>query len=321
MSARTILLIAAVLLLSVGTVFVARAWLDSQRVEVVTAPEPKKEEPTRVLVAELDLPAGTFIKEEHLRWQVWPDAGVPETYFIKKKTTPEDLYGAVVRRGLVAGEPITRPRIIKPGDRGFMAAVLTPGYRAMSINIGAAAGVAGLVFPGDRVDIILTHSVVRQGDGERRASETILENVRVLALDRRVNDETGEAMLAKTATMELTPKQVELLTVATDLGRLSLSLRSLAKDEEELERLSQGGDPLKEPEPSLAKTYSWDSEASVLVRRPKGKNETVSVVRGGAVQQLSVGDLLNQMMKEANQQANTQPSGQATNPASAGTEE
>ena len=127
MSARSIMLIAAVLLLTVGTVFVARAWLDGQR-QVADPLEPIQEEATRVLVAEVALPAGTFLKEEHLRWQTWPDASIPESYFVKKQTVPEDdLHGAVVRRGVAAGEPITRPRIIKPGDRGFMAAVLTPG--------------------------------------------------------------------------------------------------------------------------------------------------------------------------------------------------
>ncbi len=305
MSARSIMLIAAVLLLTLGTVFVARAWLDGQR-QVADPLEPIQEEATRVLVAEVALPAGTFLKEEHLRWQAWPDAGIPESYIVKTQTVPEDLYGAVIRRGVAAGEPITRPRIIKPGDRGFMAAVLMPGYRAMSIKIGAASGVSGLVFPGDRVDLILTHSLKNDDGSEHRASETILKNVRVLALDRRVNDESGEAQLAKTATLELTPKQVEILTVARELGRLSLSLRSLAKDQEELEHLARTGEPLQEPEPASGKTYTWDSEASVLVRWPKSNKNTVSVVRGGSIQQTPFGDLLNQMLKQSNEQANKQ---------------
>ena len=119
MSARSIMLIAAVLLLTLGTVFVARAWLDARRTDVATPLEPKRDEVTRLLVAETALPAGTFLKEEHLRWQAWPNDGIPESYFIEKQTVPDNLYGAVVRRGVAAGEPITRPRLIKSGDRGF----------------------------------------------------------------------------------------------------------------------------------------------------------------------------------------------------------
>ena len=306
MSARSILLIAAALLLTVGTIFVARAWLDSQRAQVTAeAPAPVKEEPIRVLVAQIDLPAGTFLKEEHLRWQAWPQANIPETYFIQTTTTPDDLFGAVVRRGITAGEPITHRRIIKPGERGFLAAVLTPGYRAMSIKIGADSGVAGLVFPGDRVDIILTHGIKREGEGEHRASETILKNVRVLALDRRTDDQSGEPKLAKTVTLELTPKQVEILTVSRELGRLSLSLRALAKNEAELERLANSEDPLEEPEPTSGKTYTWDSEASILVRWPKSDANVVSVVRGGVVKQQSVGQIFDQLLKKSQEQTST----------------
>ena len=315
MSARSILLIAAALVLVVGTIFVARAWLDSQRIPMAdeVAPQPKQEE-ARVLVAELDLPAGTFLKAEHLRWQPWPGVTLPASYITEKQTTPDDLYGAVVRRGIAAGEPITRRRIIKPGDRGFMAAVLLPGYRAMSIKIGAASGVAGLVFPGDRVDLILTHSLKKEGDVDHRASETILENVRVLALDRRVNDETGQAKLAKTATLELTPKQVEVLMVAGELGRISMSLRPLAKSEEELQHLADGGEPLSEPVPTPGRTFTWDSEASILVRWPKANENVVSVVRGRSSQQTTLGDMFDQMMQMQQQQPQT--SGQTT----AGTE-
>ena len=313
MSARSIVLIAAALLLVIGTVFVARAWLDSQRQVAAPAPEPKKVEAVRVLVAEIALPAGTFLKEEHLRWQPWPsDSPIPESYLVKKTTQPVDLFGAVIRRGIAAGEPITSGRIIKPGERGFMAAVLTPGYRAMSIKIGADSGVAGLVFPGDRVDIILTHNLAKSDGSEHRASETILKNVRVLALDSRVDDETGQPKLAKTATLELTPKQVEMLSVARELGRLSLSLRALAKNEAELERLAKSGEPLEEPEPTSGKTYTWDAEASVLVRFPESDGDTVTVVRGNNTQNQSIGQAFDDLLKKMDEKVQQQQGVPAT---------
>lgn len=313
MSARSIMLIAAALLLVIGTVFVARAWLDSQRVADVPAPAPKKVEATRVLVAEVALPAGTFLKEEHLRWQPWPsDTAIPESYLIKKTTQPVDLFGAVIRRGIAAGEPITTGRIIKPGERGFMAAVLTPGYRATSIKIGADSGVAGLVFPGDRVDIILTHNLEKSDGTQHRASETVLKNVRVLALDSRVDDETGQPKLAKTATLELTPKQVEILSVSRELGRLSLSLRALAKNEAELERLAKSGEPLEEPEPTSGKTYTWDAEASVLVNFPNSEGEKVTVVRGGQTRNQSVGQAFDELLQKMDEKIQQQQGAPAT---------
>lgn len=312
MSARSIMLIAAALLLVIGTVFVARTWLDSQRQVAAPAPQPKKAPAVQVLVAEVALPAGTFLKEEHMRWQPWPtDTVIPEAYLVKKTTQPIDLFGAVIRRGIAAGEPITQGRIIKPGERGFMAAVLTPGYRAMSIKIGADSGVAGLVFPGDRVDIILTHNLSKDDGSEHRASETILKNVRVLALDSRVDDETGQPKLAKTATLELTPKQVEILSVARELGRLSLSLRALAKNQAELDRLAESGDPLQEPEPTSGKTYTWDAEASVLVRFPDSDGQKVTVVRGNNSQDQSIGQAFDELLKKMDQKVQ-QPNTPAT---------
>src|SRR3546814_17757548 len=100
------------------------------------------------------------------------------------ETKPEDLYGAVVRRGFTAGEPIVSRRVILPGDRGFLAAVLRPGFRAIAIRVNATSGVSGLVFPGDRIDLILTHSITdrtRTEPIERRGSAPLPENVRVLA--------------------------------------------------------------------------------------------------------------------------------------------
>jgi pilus assembly protein CpaB len=167
------------------------------------------------------------------------------------------------------------------------------------------------VFPGDRVDIILTHNLSKDDGSEHRASETILKNVRVLALDSRVDDETGQPKLAKTATLELTPKQVEILSVARELGRLSLSLRALAKNQAELDRLAESGDPLQEPEPTSGKTYTWDAEASVLVRFPDSDGQKVTVVRGNNSQDQSIGQAFDELLKKMDQKVQ-QPNTPAT---------
>jgi len=297
MSLRNILLIAAALLITVVTTFVARSWLESQRAQpqVVTqvAPEP---EGIKVLVAKVALPTGVFVQEEHLRWQLWPDDDVPESYLTDEEVTPENLkalYGAVVRRGFTEGEPVTLKRVIRPGERGFLAAVLRPGFRAIAIRVNATSGVSGLVFPGDRIDIILTHTISdRTGEEviERRVSETVMENVRVLAIDQTVDESSTEPNYAKNFTLEVMPKQAEMISVVRELGSLSISLRSLAKDEQELERIAEGEEPLEEPNPERGDTHTWDSEVSRLVGMRSGKNggskKVVNITRGNEVQEL-----------------------------------
>jgi len=295
MNLRSILLVVLALVLVGGTVFFAKTWLANQRARVVeTAPvAPPPKQLTEVLVAKVDLPAGTFLAEGELRWQPWPDDNIAEGYRVRRDKSQNnaetELYGAVVRRGIAAGEPITPGRVIRAGDRGFLAAVLRPGYRAVAVSVDAASGIAGLVFPGDRVDIILTHVILEPKKDkdriEHRASETVLTNVRVLALDQKVDDQSGEPRLAKTATLEVSPKQAEILAVARELGSLTLTLRALAKDKEELERMVNQEEVFQDPDPGTGETYTWDSEASMLVA-PRGaatENDEVIVVSHGSL--------------------------------------
>ncbi len=229
-----------------------------------------------ILVAKTAMPAGTFIQPDQLTWQVWPSDNVSEAYLKKGARTAEEFAGAVVRSGIAAGEPITDGRLIKTNDRGFMAAVLTPGMRAVSVQINETTGISGFIFPGDKVDVLLTQSIQETAEGgakkSRRASETILNNIRVLAVDQRVDDQKPEAKVAKTATLEVTAKQAEKLALVADLGKLSLSLRSLSADQSETV-----ADNNAEP------SFTWDTEASYLLG-PSQKPSVTSVVRGSSVE-------------------------------------
>jgi pilus assembly protein CpaB len=276
------LMIAAVI--SIGTVMGARSWMQSQLAAreqpIAAAPEPAPAQPRQmVLVAKGDLPAGQFLRPENLRWQPWPDDGIAENYITEGKGRIEDFIGAVVRNGLNNGEPIADGRVVRPGDRGFLAAVLTPGYRAMSVTVTPSSGISGFAFPGDRVDVIVTILIEFQKangaekEPDRRASETVLTNIRVLALDQRVDDQKRDIVVAKTATLEVTPKEAEILAVASEMGKLSLSLRSLAQDTDQI---------------AEANTHTWDSDAARVLRTvPKtpvaNAGRKVSVVRGSDV--------------------------------------
>ena len=202
-----------------------------------------------VLVATRALPVGTIIDAEALRYQPWPEGLVQPAYYIKgqQAVSPADLLGAVVRNEITAGQPLTQGALIKPGERGFLAAALGPGMRAVTVAVSATSGVAGFVFPGDRVDIVLTQTVEGGGDGPAlKVSETIIRNARVLATDQRMSargeDGKPEIKDVSSVTLEATPKIAEKIAVAQTIGQLSLSLRSIADNSAELERAIASGE-------------------------------------------------------------------------------
>ena len=232
-----------------------------------------------MLVAESDLPAGRFVKPQDLRWQQWPTDDVPETYVLKGQRSDAEMVGAVVRSRIAAGEPITDGSVVKPGDRGFLAAVLAPGMRAVSIPVNATSSHSGLIFPGDRVDLILTQSLMaNEGDSVRRVSETVLSNIRIIAMGGDTSDDPREGETnerAKTATFEVTPQQAEQVTLLTELGKLSLSLRSLATPAPEIAALAD------------TQTLTWDRDVSRVLR--SGRISTrLLVLRGSDAEDVQV---------------------------------
>jgi pilus assembly protein CpaB len=203
----------------------------------------------KVLVARKALPVGTIIDVESLGYQPWPKELMQDAYYIEGATDgdPKTLVGTVVRYPVTAGQPLTRGSVVGPQDRGFLAAALGPGMRAITVPVNASAGVAGFVFPGDHVDLVLTQQVEGGGDGPPlKVSETIVRNIRVLATDQRVTDKDKDGKTqVKTfsnVTLEVTPRIAEKVAVAQSLGTLTLSLRSLADNTAELERAVASGD-------------------------------------------------------------------------------
>ncbi|MDX2096003.1 MAG: Flp pilus assembly protein CpaB [Alphaproteobacteria bacterium] len=187
-----------------------------------------KAELSQVLVAATDIAAGQFVRSDaQLVMADWPKNNITGAMLTNLTSKAADFNGAVARRAFVRGEPILKNQLVRSNEGGFMSAVLDPGKRAVSIAVDSTSGNAGFIFPGDRVDLILTHAVSRQSV-QTRASETFVENVRVLAVDQRLDNPENKAVLAKTVTLEVTPKQAEEINLAKDLGKISLSLRSLA---------------------------------------------------------------------------------------------
>lgn len=292
--ARKLILIVFALIIAGSTVWFVKNWAGGQQKAAVqqvaeVQMEPKK--PTvEILVAASNLPAGTLVRDEHVEWRPWPeDDNLEEKYIVQDKRPIEDLLGTVVRAGISAGEPITDGRLVKPGQSGFLAAVLKPGSRAISIEVDATSGIAGFVFPGDRVDLILTLNVAQGGETAtvgHHASETILIDVRVVAMDQSTNDQSQEASVRRIATLEVSPKEVEIVSVGRELGRLSLSLRSIARVEDE--NKSGNGETVLKAE--RGRGFTWDSEASSLIAAPSQAGKApnnVAVIRAGEVKQKS----------------------------------
>ena len=203
----------------------------------------------RILVARKALPVGTIVDAESFAFQPWPSELLQNAYY--KEGGPDadmtKLVGTVVRTAITAGQPLTRGSLVGPQDRGFLAAALGPGMRAVTMPISNTSAVAGFVFPGDRVDVVLTQEVQGGGDGPPlKVSETIVRNLRVLATDNRVESSKGEdgkpvVVPVSTVTLETTPRIAEKIAVAQTFGSMSLSLRPLADTTSELERMVASG--------------------------------------------------------------------------------
>lgn len=242
MNIMRIAILGVALIAAALTAFLVRSLISSPSEvgQAERAPDPT----TQVLVAARTLEIGTKISAKDLRWQVWPQTAIASVYYTLAKTpnAVEDLTGGVVRATLFADGPITTGKIVKTGDVGFMSAILDGGKRALGVKITPDTGAGAFILPGDRVDVL--HAMrPTQGDAQdekngapKLNSKTIIENVRVLAIDQTASDPKAapgtSSVIGKTATLELSPEQAEILASSAISGVISLSLRSLERQDD-----------------------------------------------------------------------------------------
>ncbi len=255
---KIVLLVGALMVAAVTAIMAKNMFAGASAPKAAAAAVPQG---PKVLVAKKPLPTGTIIDASMLAFETWPQQAVQPSYYQQGQpdADPAKVFGTVVRYPIAAGQPLTRGSIVGPQDRSFLAAALGPGMRAVTVPVNAATGLAGFVFPGDRVDLVLTQEVKGGGSGDPlKVSETIVRNLRVLAADQRFTDkdEDGKPVVkeAKNVTLEVTPQIAERIAVAQSMGTLSLSLRSLADQGADVERavasgqikIPQGTDPAQE---------------------------------------------------------------------------
>ena len=201
-------------------------------------PAPKIQEvqvnSTEVLVAGADIVVGQLVNDANLRWVAWPKSAVGRGYITKDgggAAKMRDAYGSSARSGIMAGEPINPQKLIKAGSGGVLAAILPAGMRAVSTKISQASAAGSLILPNDHVDVILIREMRGKNGGQDYVSDTLFRNVRVIAIGQQIETKEGKKSAdadAKTATLELTPRQAEMLALANKMGEITLTLRSVA---------------------------------------------------------------------------------------------
>ena len=233
MSPMRLIILAVALFAAIAAAFLVRGIANqqpsaavgpAQTVEKIVEVEVSQQ---KVLVAKTDLKVGTLLTPDEFRWANWPESTINPAYYTQDVApdSMEELTGSVVRSAMYADEPIMPQKIVQKGDTGFMAALLSPGMRAMTIEISPESASAGFILPDDRVDIILTQLIEYSGDEDlppQLITHTIMENTRVIAIDQTFGDVDGiPTLTGSTATMEISQEQAELLANSQRSGTQS----------------------------------------------------------------------------------------------------
>ncbi len=272
------------------------AWFSLQPPPPVVADAPAPPPPPvlrAVLAAASSLRPGALLKPEDLVALQVVEADAPEGARPDTVQARSELIGAMLRRAVGEKQPLLPADILRPGDHGFLAAVLRPGMRATTVGVDAVSGTAGLIWPGDRVDLVLTQALddAALPQGRRVLGETVMADLRVIAIDQQLMQGAtpGSANVDsnRTVTLEATPAQVERVAVATRLGKISLAVRPGGTAQADAAapgaetagtKAGTAADPAR-----LASTTTWGADVSPgLVQQRPGSTGTLRVFQGTA---------------------------------------
>jgi pilus assembly protein CpaB len=227
----------------------------------------KQVDSSEVLVAASNVALGQFVNEGNFRWVSWPKKAVSPEYITKQNggvVKMHALSGSIARSALLAGEPITAQKLIKAGQGGVLAAILPRGMRAISTKIRAETAAGSLILPNDHVDVILIRHLRGRNGQDENVSDTLFRNVRVMAIGQQIETKAGKKTAdtsASTATLELTPRQAEMMALANSMGEITLSLRSIADLSSEPER--GAGIDLNKPQSNSVRVVRYGAKSRV----------------------------------------------------------
>lgn len=253
---RAISMFIVAVILGLGAALVANRWIQARTLGPATAGAMNQ-----IVVAALDIPYGTKIEGAQIKLVEWPAGNVPKGAL----TDLAEAEGKIVKRDLLPGEPVLSDRISDHVGGSTLSAIVEPNKRAISVRVNDVVGVAGFLLPGNRVDVLATRK-----EKHRAVTSTILENIKVLAVDQTASTEKDKPVVVRAVTLEMTPEETEKLVKAREEGTLQLTLRN----------------PLEEPKPVVAKKSVKKAPVKVVSRR--SYSSKVTVIRGTAVQTTTV---------------------------------
>ncbi|TIS89308.1 Flp pilus assembly protein CpaB [Mesorhizobium sp.] len=275
MRANTVIMIVLAGVFGVLAVVLANIWLASQRNALARTDDVQRD---TVVVAAVPLKFGDTLTADKLREIAWPAGAVPAGAF---KTTKEMLAGEGTKQVLQAigtNEPVLATKITGPGQRATLSAVLGEGMKAVSIRVNDVLGVAGFVFPGDRVDVLLTRKVRTAQGADQSFVDVLLQSMKVLAVDQVADESKDSPTVVKAVTLEVSTKDAQKLTLAADAGQLSLALRQAAASKgEATERITLSDltgdtpDDVAARQAELAKKAALEAEAAAERKRAEDK--------------------------------------------------
>lgn len=284
--AKLIVLSVAGVVVAFGAISVYNAVVGTQEVAIVE----KEEAKNFALLAKRDLSAGSFVQvPQDVDWAEVPPNSITDAHIREGTVQLGAFNGAVVRRQLRAGDLVTQDALMTSREGGFMSAVLENGFRAISVAVNPTSGNAGFISPGDRVDMIVTRKVRNSnssgGSDEQIVSETFIEDVRVLAVDQQLDNPENKAILAKTVTVQVSPEQAEKVAVATELGKISLVLRSAAMGIKKQEDAQNAG---AEPVDMIDAVVGASSQEDTQSQERGTMAPRIRVIRGDVVENIEM---------------------------------
>lgn len=201
-------------LLGLGAALFARSWMQSR----LAAVEAEKRNGVAVVVAATEIPFGAKIKSESVKIAYWPKDNVPAGIF----NDPADVVGKVANQKILPDEPVSQSRAVNQGGGSSLAALIEPNMRAVTVRVNDVIGVAGFLLPGNRVDVLATRVL----DNRRAQTRTLLQDLKVLAVDQTAQADKDKPVVVRAVTLEVEPREAELLVTAIEEGTVQLALRN-----------------------------------------------------------------------------------------------